>query len=533
MDRPKCLGMDARSPYPVLQRAHRRHPFVPAELSPVAQIIIHWPQCPIITGSGIAFRWSPLRAACSHVRARCSRSPRDNSHPSHAAIEHMEDHPSRRYPCDPRHDRNLTKTSRLSQYMRPSPLSPCPHYLPMERVVIPSGTNYDREGAKTCLTKGEITMWTTCQDRVRKLTSSPDCCEVMSKTVASANRTARGARSLAGLLGAMVLVASVSYGQAPRQDSGTPGARIFATQQANTTMRQAVFALIKNLHEPDATVRSAAAGALRYMGPEAKAAIPALADRLRDVDWSVRKAASDTLKRLGADVAVSVAQQIHDANPEVRETVVRTLQEIGPEAKAVIPTLVEALGDQSALVRSLAASTLRDLGPEAKIAIPALADRLRDADWSVSIAASHALERMGPEAVFSVVHQIRDADPRVRELAVRTLRGLGPDAKEAVPMLTESLWDADSSVRLFAISALRHVGPEAKTAIPALAERLRDGDANVRNAAVHLLERVGPEAIPSLTALLSDKEAYVRELAAKGLQQIGYEARQTASEEQR
>jgi hypothetical protein len=33
-----------------------RHPFVPAGLLPVAQDIVHRPRCPIITGSGIAFR---------------------------------------------------------------------------------------------------------------------------------------------------------------------------------------------------------------------------------------------------------------------------------------------------------------------------------------------------------------------------------------------------------------------------------------------------------------------------------------------
>ena len=37
-------------------RAHGRHPFVPAGPSPVAHCTVHRPQCPIITGSGIAFR---------------------------------------------------------------------------------------------------------------------------------------------------------------------------------------------------------------------------------------------------------------------------------------------------------------------------------------------------------------------------------------------------------------------------------------------------------------------------------------------
>lgn len=45
-----------------------------------------------------------------------------NPHPSHAAIEYMKDHPSRRYPCGPWHDRNIIYSSYPSPYLRPSPL---------------------------------------------------------------------------------------------------------------------------------------------------------------------------------------------------------------------------------------------------------------------------------------------------------------------------------------------------------------------------------------------------------------------------
>jgi hypothetical protein len=47
-------------------------------------------------------------------------SPED-LHSSNAAIEYMENHPSRRDSCSSRHGQNLTKTSCLFQYMRLSP----------------------------------------------------------------------------------------------------------------------------------------------------------------------------------------------------------------------------------------------------------------------------------------------------------------------------------------------------------------------------------------------------------------------------
>ncbi len=61
----------------------------------------------------------------------------------------MEDHPSRRYPCDPRHDRNLTRTSRFRQYMRLSPLF-LPHTRPRTPTAsIPLGARH-REWRSGC-----------------------------------------------------------------------------------------------------------------------------------------------------------------------------------------------------------------------------------------------------------------------------------------------------------------------------------------------------------------------------------------------
>ena len=102
-----------------------------------------------------------------------------------------------------------------------------------------------------------------------------------------------------------------------------------------------------------------------------------------------------------------------------------------------------------------------------------------------------------------------------------------------IPMLTERLWDADASVRLAAVSALRAMGPEAKAAIPALAQRLRDRDRIVGIDAAHALERMGPEAVPSLTRLFHDNDSWVRELAARTLEQIEAEALSGGSKDRR
>ena len=81
MDSPKGSGMDACAALCVPSRfvrsvafacrAQGRHPFVPSRLSPVAHCTVHRPQCPIITGDGIAFRQSPFPG---HTRpCRCAK----------------------------------------------------------------------------------------------------------------------------------------------------------------------------------------------------------------------------------------------------------------------------------------------------------------------------------------------------------------------------------------------------------------------------------------------------------------------------
>lgn len=60
------------------------------------------------------------------------------------------------------------------------------------------------------------------------------------------------------------------------------------------------------------------------------------------------------------------------------------------------------------------------------------------------------------------------ADCRVRWAAADALGKIGPAAAEAVPALTAALTDADWDVRRAAADALGRIGPEAAEVVPAL-----------------------------------------------------------------
>ena len=231
------------------------------------------------------------------------------------------------------------------------------------------------------------------------------------------------------LLGVWATCVPAGYGQTPSEEANLPAAPEAQPPDERDAQKlavdQAILRLRDRLFDPKASVRDAAASALKAMGPGAKVAIPALALRLRDRDRYVRITASETLEKMGADAVPSVSAQLCDADPQVRELAARVLQKIGPEAKSAVPALTEALADEDARVRLSAVWALQDVGPEAKPAIPCLAARLRDRDGYVRTTAAQVLTRFGLDAVASLSVLLDDENPVVRALAANTLREIG------------------------------------------------------------------------------------------------------------
>jgi hypothetical protein len=161
-----------------------------------------------------------------------------------------------------------------------------------------------------------------------------------------------------------------------------------------------------------------------YCGPPAKlvpaveavlagkeAVVPVLGEGSRD-DLRAGKARVRGLK-------VSAALQNYDPN---RDLVT------GPVDKSMVPALVKALKDPGRDARAAAARGLGLLGPEARAAVPALAEAVRDdASGTARMAAADALAAIGPEA--------RGALPAL-EAALRDPRMAG--RKDVLARLTEA-----------------------------------------------------------------------------------------------
>ncbi len=263
-----------------------------------------------------------------------------------------------------------------------------------------------------------------------------------------------------------------------------------AKAEKSNNKTEVVSSLIAQLKDSNAKVRAKAAQVLGTMGPIAQAAVPALINLLKDRDNEVRHKAYDAFVAVlaGADKQTGVAifsAALKHQDPEIREAFAMGLGEMGVEAKAVVPALVEALTDSSRRVRQEVAHTLGKMGVEAKAAVPAL------------------------------IKALQDEDDDFREQAIEVLGGLGSEAKAAVPGLIALLKENTDRLPQQAASALAKIGPAA---VPALLLVAVPGplDASskeklVSDHAFDALAEMGAAAVPSLVAALKDKDALLRE----------------------
>jgi HEAT repeat protein len=116
--------------------------------------------------------------------------------------------------------------------------------------------------------------------------------------------------------------------------------------------------LVSTLTDPDKGVRWCAGLALRRH-PSEKAA-PALMNMLSEEDALTRRLAGDALVAIGSQVVPQLLETVQKGEHVARLEAVRALAKIGDERS--IPTLFEALDDDSALIEYWASEGLEKMG---------------------------------------------------------------------------------------------------------------------------------------------------------------------------
>jgi HEAT repeat protein len=151
--------------------------------------------------------------------------------------------------------------------------------------------------------------------------------------------------------------------------------------------------LLRQLENPDPTMRRSAIRALVDERGDVAVLVPALERVLGDTDTSVR---------LSAAVAL---QKIDPANQSFRPLLIESLEaghaplflevgRMGPDAEWAVPTLVTLLTHPQPQIRALSARALGEIGVAGRIVETALKQRLRDDSAAVRRAAERALEQI-------------------------------------------------------------------------------------------------------------------------------------------
>jgi HEAT repeat protein len=293
--------------------------------------------------------------------------------------------------------------------------------------------------------------------------SDPDD-NVLTSLVASAPQCAAS-------LGSIAMTAA-----AADTDIFAPVEAPLAGADGQAAVKARIEALVEALASPEAATRWRAAQALGESGPTAREAGPALIAALDDPDFWVGEAAAVALRRItgeteaprerrnrGPRAAPPVAPALQSLIDRMRDPASRwmaivALGEMGSEARAAVPHLIEALEDADVQVRWDAAKTLGKIGPAAGAAVSALAALANDpSDALVRQYAVGALGRIGKNAkgaVPSLIHALKESSMDLHVKAAEALVGIGV---AAVPALIEAMKDTDQAFRVRAAGTLRRI----------------------------------------------------------------------------
>ena len=265
-------------------------------------------------------------------------------------------------------------------------------------------------------------------------------------------------------------------------------------------------ALEKCLHDEDYQVRLAAANALAGLGPEA---LPSLKRALGNARGSVLDSMAGLLRAVRG--TPSNQARVREELAAKRVILVQAMGRIGTPS---VPTLTEALQDESPQVRLAAAYALGECGSGSREAVPGLVASLRDADREVRVNATRALGRIGPTAKVAIpalIETLRSDDLQLSRDSLDALRGIGEDS---IPALAATLPTLEERLAQSVVQTLGLLGPKAT---PALEAALYRANERACDDVARALGAMGPDAKPVLEKALRDERVHIRCAAIEGL----------------
>lgn len=222
----------------------------------------------------------------------------------------------------------------------------------------------------------------------------------------------------------------------------------------------------------------------------------------------VREAATKALIAMGAPVVEKLRELLTEPSPQVRQTVVEVLGQIGDNH--AVEALVSSLRDENQAVRQIAAQYLGRLHWEPLDDTQRVLTALAQEDWQ-------RLVQLQGTAVQPLIGVLHDQSPEIRQGAARTLGEI--KTEDAIEALLGELQASSPPMRATVIEALVKIADTYTMA--RLVDKLSDDNPIVRQAAAEAFLQLKAKAVKPLSSALQSPSAEVRCTAAQLLGQIG------------
>lgn len=262
--------------------------------------------------------------------------------------------------------------------------------------------------------------------------------------------------------------------------------------------------LVSALRGTNGSLASVAANSAARLGASARAVVPMLIAILQDEKTGDVESSevARVLGCIGPDGAPAIAR-LNELSAKARGTglwswYAKALCQIDPDQSEALDSLVEPLRDKKARVAYAGRiKSLGEIGPNAKAASPVLVECVAEADGAVWPAAARALARIGtPKATFvlQIEERLKSDAETERAEAIAVLLDIDPENQALHSIVVERLREK-SAYAIKTVEYLERAGPAAKWAAPLLHGKLNTSAGPLRKAVVSALRRIEPESV--------------------------------------
>jgi HEAT repeat protein len=297
---------------------------------------------------------------------------------------------------------------------------------------------------------------------------------------------------------------------------------------------EAIDLVKRAIDVPGEGVARYAIEAIPRLGDPGKPLVPLAVAKMGDLNPYTRYAAIWLVGQLPPAEATKYAEEVGnratDEVPDIRRTVGRVLEKIGPAGGPAADAIGKALpSEKEDDIRAQYAEALVAMGKAAKPALPGMlplvaGKGLPTALRAKVVVAAVVTDPASPEVAAAVLKAAADDVQEVRAAAAQALGNLNPlppDALNTLVKLAKS--DPKNGPRVAALRALAVAGPKAKAAVPeidAIANGPQPGLAMWAKVAKAAVEGNIASAAPAIRKALTDRNVQVRAAAAESLRLI-------------